>query len=430
MALSRPKLIAAAVAAAVVIVGAGATVMALQKPAGKEQQAAGGQRGGPGGSGGPEGMRGPGGPGGGPGQRGPGGPGGPGGGGRPTDVIAVQATARTFSQRIEALGTLEPRERVVLTANAADRVTAVYFEDGQRVAKGKVLMTLVNEEEKSQLDAAEASLANARLVYERNQRLAKGEAIAELELERAKSSYDAAVANVGAVQARMRDRVLVAPFGGILGFRQVSTGAFVSPGQAVATLIDDSQMRLEFGVPSIHITSLKPGLIIEGTSADISGRVFSGELTSIDNAIDPVTRAVKVRATLPNREGLLKAGMFMTVSLMSQPRNSLAIPEISVIAEGSKSFVYVVDVKKPSPQAQKVEVKIGARERGVVEVVSGVQSGDLVVTDGVMKMRPGAPVRVQAKTLPEQMDQKLEGGGGDPRLAAGDGPSDKAGLRQ
>lgn len=251
-------------------------------------------------------------------------------------VEAVVTEARAFSSRIEALGTLEPSERVILTANAADRVTGIFFEDGQRVSRGKVLVTLVNEEEQSQLASAKAAEANAKLVFERNERLASAEAVAELELERTKSAYEAASANVGAVQARLRDRVLVAPFSGVLGFRQISVGACVSPGQAVATLIDDSQMRLEFGVSSIYLADLRPGLEINAVTKDIPGSTFVGKLTSIDNAIDPVTLAVKIRATLPNTDGALKAGSSMSVQLVSKPRTSLAVSEISVIAEGSK----------------------------------------------------------------------------------------------
>jgi membrane fusion protein (multidrug efflux system) len=414
MVLAKPKLVAATAAAAVVVIG-GAAFMAMNQPQGARSEQASAQ-GGPGG-----GQRGPGGPG--AGQRGPGSPGGPGGGrgAPPTQVVAVPALPREFVSRIEDLGTLEPRERVVLSANAADRVTAVYFEDGQRVAKGKVLMTLVNEEERSQLEASQAALANAKLVYERNQRLATNDAIAELDLERTRSAYEGAVANVGAVQARLRDRVLVAPFSGVLGFRQVSVGAFLSPGQPVATLIDDSEMRLEFGVPSINVTELRIGLPIEATTKDIPGRVFTGKLTSIDNAIDPVTLAVKVRATLPNKDGALRAGTSMSVTLASKPRTSLSVPEISVIAEGSKTYVYVVDQSAQPAVAAKTEITLNARERGFVEVVSGLQTGDLVVTDGVMKLRPNAPVLI---------NRAPASGQGDPRLASDEGPTDKAGLRQ
>lgn len=396
---------------AIAVLGAGAIALAMGNNGGNHGPAA-AMAGGPGG--GPGGARG--GPGGGPG--GPGG--GPGRGGPPTQVGAFEVSPRVFSSRIEALGTLAPREQVTLTANAADRVTAVYFEDGQRVARGKVLMTLVNEEENSQLEAARATEANTKLVYERNQRLAANDAIAVLELERSKSAYDAAVANVGAIQARLRDRVLTAPFAGVLGFRQVSVGAYVSPGQAVATLIDDSQMRLEFGVPSIYLTSLRPGLEISATTKDFPGRNFVGKLTSIDNAIDPVTLAVKVRATLPNPGGLLKSGTSMSVQLSSQPRTSLSAPEISVIAEGSKNFVFVIDQSKQPASVRKTEVTLGTRERGVVEVLTGLQSGDMVVTDGVLKVRPGGPVTIAPSA----------GGGGGSAIASGQGTTDKSGLAQ
>jgi membrane fusion protein (multidrug efflux system) len=401
MVLGKRKLVAAAVAVVVLAVAAVA-FFATQKPdSNSPQSAQAGEQRGPGG---------------------PGGPGGRGGGGPPTQVTAVPVTSREFAVRIEDLGMLEPRERVVLTANAADRVTGIFFEDGQRVARGKVLMTLVNEEESAQLESAQATAANAQLVFERNQRLASNDAIAQLELERSKSTAEAAQANVAAIQARLRDRVLVAPFSGILGFRQVSYGAYVSPGQAVATLIDDSEMRLEFGVPSTNVASLRVGLPVEATTKDFPGRVFSGHITSIDNAIDPVTLSVKVRATLPNKDGVLRAGTSMNATLMSEPRRSLSVPEISVVAEGSKNFVYIVDQSKQPAVAAKTEVVLGARERGLVEVVSGLQAGDLVVTDGVLKLRPNAPVRT--------IGGAIASGESEARFARGEGPSDKAGLRQ
>jgi membrane fusion protein (multidrug efflux system) len=208
----------------------------------------------------------------------------------------------------------------------------------------------------------------------------------------------------------------------VLGFRQVSVGAYVSPGQPVATLIDDSQMRLEFGVPSIEINNLRVGLPIDATTADIPGRTFSGTLTSIDNAVDPVTLAVKVRATLPNRDGALRAGTSMRVLLKSKPRTSLSVPEIAVIAEGSKNFVYVVDQTRQPATVKKAEVQLGTRERGFVEVVGGLQSGDMIVTDGVLKLRPNAPVRIKSSQPPaEAGEPKIAGGG------AAEGPSDRAG---
>ena len=440
MAPTKRKYVIAAAAVAVLAIG-GVAVMAMNQPqasAKSEQTAsADGKRDG---AGGPGGQRGPGGPGGpgaqgsgqgsqGAGQRGPGGPGGPGGGrGGITQIDASPAMPHPFASKIEALGTLAPRERVVLTANAAEQVTGVFFEDGQRVAKGKTLMTLLSDEENAQLETAKATLDNAKDVYERNKRLAANDAVAQLDLEKSKSTYDAAQGSVQQVQARLRDRVLVAPFAGVLGFRQVSVGAYVAPGQPVATLIDDSQMRLEFGVPSIFLKDIHAGLSIQATTADLPGRVFEGQVTSIDNAIDPVTRAAKVRATLPNKDGALKAGTFMSVNLMSKVRTSLSVPEIAVIAEGSETYAFVVDQTRQPAVAVKTKLELGVREKGFVEVLAGLKTGDMVVTDGVLKLRPNAPVRIKggngATGGPPGGPQGAE------KMASGEGPSDKAGLRQ
>jgi membrane fusion protein, multidrug efflux system len=320
------------------------------------------------------------------------------GGGPPMGVMVAEAAPKEFAIRVEALGTLAPREQVQLTANAADRITAVYFEDGQRVRQGATLITLVNDEENALLASAQATLAEATRQNERAERLAKEGAVSNAELERTRRDREAALGQVESLRARLADRVLKAPFSGVLGFRQVSKGAYVSPGAVVATLIDDSEMRLEFAVPSVFATSLKNGLRVEAVSQDIPGRTFEGRITSVDNAIDPVTRSVKVRATLPNRSGELKAGMFMTVRLETQPRTSLAAPEISVIAEGSQTFVFVADETQQPPRAKKVQVTLGSREKGVVEVLSGLNAGDLIITDGVLKVRPDGPVRVQGRT--------------------------------
>jgi membrane fusion protein (multidrug efflux system) len=340
-------------------------------------------------------------------------------------VVAVPVEQREFSSRIEALGTLAPKEQVVLSVNAADRVTGVFFEDGQRVRKGETLLTMKDDEERALLQQAQATASDAKSTYERNLRLAADNAIAQADLDKSRATAESTAANVRAIEARVRDHVLLAPFNGVLGFRRVSLGAYVQLGQQVATLVDDSEMRLEFGVPSIHISELKPGVKIEARTADVPDRVFEGTLTSIDNAIDPVTRAVKVRATLPNKEGLMRGGMFMTVDLSPKPHPGLAIPEISVVAEGSDNFVYLVDQTRQPAIAVKTPVTIGIREFGVVEVTSGLHSGDLVVTDGVLKVRPNGPVKVQSQ---ERSAAPVKSG--DARVAVGEGPSGNVDLRQ
>ncbi len=338
--------------------------------------------------------------------------------GGPAPVFAEPVRQEPFAMRIEALGTLEPKERAELTLNAADRVTAVYFDDGQRVKAGKSLLSLAQREQAALVEAAEANAEEAQRQLERITRLAAADAVSKSELDQATSTAERAQANLRAVQSRQRDRVLVAPFDGVLGFRRVSVGSFVRPGDVVAILIDDSEMRLEFAVPSIFLTALKPGTPIEARTDDLPGRVFSGELTSLDNAIDPITRSVRVRATLPNGERLLKAGMFMTVDLDANARMGLSIPEEAIEPRGPKFFAYTVAEGDDGPVAKRIEVEIGMRERGRVEVVSGLEAGDLVVTEGLIRIRDGAPVKVMDRSV---LNTRSNGGAG-PAAASASSP--------
>ncbi|MEM0985451.1 MAG: efflux RND transporter periplasmic adaptor subunit [Pseudomonadota bacterium] len=317
----------------------------------------------------------------------------------PASVFAEPAREVAFSNRIEALGTLEPNERVALTLNAADRVTAIYFDDGQRVNAGKTLLSLAQREQAALVEAAEADVDEARRQLERVERLAGEKAVSQSELDQANRNFDAASAQLRAVQSRQRDRVLVAPFDGVLGFRQVSVGSFVRPGDVVATLIDDSVMNLDFSVPSTFLTALTPGLEIDAVTSDLPGEVFTGTVASVDNAIDPVTRAVRVRAELPNAESRLKSGMFMSVTLRANPRRGLAVPEEAVASVGPKTFLWTVAEREEGPVAKRIEVTIGTRQDGMAEVLSGLEPDQKVITEGIIRVREGAPLSIRDKRM-------------------------------
>lgn len=310
-------------------------------------------------------------------------------------VFVEKVSEREFSEQIEALGTLEPNESVDLTLNVADRVQSLYFEDGQRVKKGKTLLSLAQREQIALTEAAEATADEATRQLDRVERLAERNAVSQSELDEARRNVDSARAQLRAVQSRQKDRVLVAPFDGVLGFRQVSVGSFIRPGDVVARLVDDSQMRLEFTVPSVFLRSLKPGTKIMATTDDLPGEFFNGEITTLDNAIDPVTRSIRVRATLPNPDQALVTGMFMEISLKARPRLSLAIPEEAIQPVGPKNYVFIVDESGDAPVAKRKEVKLGKFQDGYVELISGLDAGTKVITEGVIRVREGSPVKIQ-----------------------------------
>lgn len=319
--------------------------------------------------------------------------------GGPATVFVEQVSEREFSRDIEALGTLEPNEQVDLSLNASDRITALYFDDGERVRQGKTLLSLAQREQLALVESAEANVEEAALQLDRVVRLAEADAVSQSELDRAQRDMDSAEANLRALQSRQKDRVLVAPFDGVLGFRRVSVGSFVRPGDIVATLIDDSEMNLDFDVPSIFTRSIQPGTAISAETDDLPGELFTGSIETLDNRIDPVTRSIRARASIPNPEQFLRSGMFMRVTVTADPRVSLAVPEAAVQPVGPRTFVWRVTPEQGTLKARRIEVQLGQRADGYIEVMSGLVAGDEVITEGIIRVREGSDVRVQDKSL-------------------------------
>ena len=325
--------------------------------------------------------------------------------GGPASVFTAPVEETEFSMHIEALGTLEARESVDLTLNVADRVTAIYFDDGDRVYKGKTLLSLAQGEQAALVDAAEATANEARQRYERTQQLAKERTVSQSALDEAARDLSAANAQLRAVQSRQKDRVLVAPFDGVLGFRMVSVGSYVRAGDVVAELIDDSQMKLDFSVPSIFLRSVKKGTAVQAETDDLPDMEFNGNVDTVGASIDPVTRSIRVRAILPNPDRMLKPGMFMKVTLLAEPRRSLSIPEEAIEPVGPSSFVYVAVEKNGQLVAKRRQIEVGLRQDGRVEVLGGLQADEIIVTDGLIRVRDGAPIIVRERSV-------LQTGGG------------------
>ena len=316
----------------------------------------------------------------------------------PASVFVAGVGKQDFAMRIEALGTLKANERVDLTLNVADRVTALYFDDGERVVAGKTLLSLAQREQVALVEAAQANSDEARRQYQRAIQLAEQDAIAQTALDAARRDLDNANAQLRAVQVRQKDRVLVAPFDGVLGFRMVSVGSYVRPGDVVATLVDDSQMKLDFAVPSTFLRSLTAGVAVTASTDDLPGVDFSGTIDSVDNSIDPVTRSVRVRAILPNPDKTLKAGMFMRVTISADARTALSIPEGAIQPLGPDNFVLVAVSDGDKVIARQRKVEIGLRQGGQVEVLSGLEEGERIITEGAIRVREGSEIVVRDRS--------------------------------
>lgn len=313
-------------------------------------------------------------------------------GGRPSPLVKAEApTSMRFVERIDAVGTAIANEQVTLSAPVTERIVRLGFDDGAFVRQGQVLAVLAQGQE-----SAELSEANAR-AREAEQQLARVEALRDRGFA-TKSSLDTqsalaaqARAQAAGARATIGDRIVTAPFAGYVSLRNISAGAIVSAGTEIATVSDISLIKLDFTVPETMIAALRAGQTIEARAAAFPDQPFRGQIATIDPVVDPNSRAVTVRARLPNPDRKLKPGMLLTVGVETSPRMALSVPELAILGEGDTRYVYVVGADR---KAKRVNIKTGVRSNGRIEVVEGLRADQQVVTEGVVKLSDGLEVRL------------------------------------
>ena len=334
--------------------------------------------------------------------RGPGGGGsGGGGGGRPPvaaagaqggqPVIVVTAPARRerIEVGLEAIGTAISNEAVSITSKSSNLVTAIHFRDGEMVTAGQVLVELDHAQAQADLAAATADFNNAVNQHNRSKELLATQALSKSQYDLLEAAMKTNEAKVAAAKSRLADTYIRAPFSGHVGLRRVSLGALINPGTVITTLDDISQIKVDFSVPDNFVADVRKGQSFSASTTAYPSRRFEGKVVSADSRIEPSTRSFLVRGLVPNKDEALKPGMFLTVSLAKEQRNALVVPEEALVPEQSKQFIYVLEGERVA----KREVRVGRRNPGRAEIISGIRDGDAVVVEGTQKLRDGAPAR-------------------------------------
>ena len=306
-------------------------------------------------------------------------------------VIVSEAVIKPFPLSAEALGNARASEAVEIRPQIAAAIIEILFEEGQKVAKGDILVRLENSEPLADLAAAKAALIDSESQYRRSTELFKTRVVSESQLEQLEAKRDADRAAVNAAQARLDHTVIRAPFAGQLGLRRVSLGSIVGPSTVITTLDDTSSIKLDFNVPEVFLARLAPGLAVKARSAAWPDLTFNGRVIAIDTRVDPVSRTVTARALLPNSDRRLRAGMFLTVTVLKEDVESLMIPEQAIVPERSNQYVLVVG---PDNVVERRQVTSGRRRPGEVEILDGLLPGEVVITEGTQKARPGQQVEI------------------------------------
>jgi membrane fusion protein, multidrug efflux system len=304
-------------------------------------------------------------------------------------VEAEAARAETVRQEIIAVGSLRSNESVTLSAEIAGRIARIHFREGQPVAAGALLFELDDSVYRAELEQARAALGLSQRNHERSLELFERKLISARERDEAAARLDVDRATVALAQARFDKTRIRAPFAGIVGLRAVSPGDYINPGQPLAPLEQLSVLKADFRLSEAALPAVAVGQELKLEVDAYPGRAFPGRVYAIDPRLAEDTRSIGLRARVPNEHGLLRPGLFARVKLVVAERaGAVLVPEQSIVPRGEELFVYVIEDGK----AQIRPVSVGLRQGGRAEITSGVKPGEMVITAGVQKIGPGAPV--------------------------------------
>jgi membrane fusion protein, multidrug efflux system len=324
----------------------------------------------------------------------------------PEAVASAKVEQARWEATRAAIGSVVAVRGVTIAAELPGRVRDIAFESGASVKRGDVLVRLDTSAEEAQLASAVAEASLARTNLERARALRRGGANAQADLDVAEARSQQAEATVANLRATIAKKTVRAPFDGRISIRQVELGQILSPGTPIASLQAVDPIHADFWLPQQAIAELRPGQRVR-LRTDVYGDArWTGEVTTVNPEVDPATRNVRVRATIPNRDGRLRPGMFASVEVLSSDvRPVLIVPATAVLFAPYGDSVFSIEEKKdPSGKGATVVrqkfVRVGERRGDFVEVTSGVAAGERVVSSGAFKLRNGAAVAVNDALAP------------------------------
>ncbi len=328
------------------------------------------------------------------------GPAGPGAaaGGRPPSVEVARVEVLKLTDDTQAVGSLRSRRGVVLRPEVSGRITQLNFTDGQRVKKGQLLVQFDDQLPQAQVQQSLAELSIAQASQKRNQELVAQNFVSQRSLDESTANLQVAQARLSLSQATAARLRILAPFDGIVGIRQVNVGDYLKDGADIVNLEDIDAIFVDFRLPERFQAKVKPGQTAMLDMDALPGRKYSAKIQAIDPLIDANGRSVGVRGCIDNRQLQLRPGMFARVNAVFGVReNARVVPEEAIVPQGGKQFVIKV-VSGDNPKvlvSQRIEVKVGLRSPGKVEVLDGLEPGDTVVVAGQQRLqRDGTVVNV------------------------------------
>lgn len=335
--------------------------------------------------------------------------------GPPPETVATgKANKQAWEETIPAVGSIVAARGVSVSNDAAGIVSRILFESGASVREGQVLVELDTSVERAQLASNRARQDLARVTASRSQALHASGSISAAQLDADEAALKSTTTDTGALQAQVGRKTVRAPFSGRLGIRLVNLGQYLTPGTPIATLEAIDTVYVDFSVPQQRLADVALGMPVRVDVEGVENAAKEGEISALDPAIDPTTRTIKLRASLLNKDQVLRPGMFATIAVVLPKKNDfVTVPDTAIVHAPYGDSVFVVEDKKdesgslvkdaqgkPAKVARQQFVKVGEARGDYVAILDGVADGQEVVTAGAFKLRNGSGVVVNNEVKP------------------------------
>lgn len=313
-----------------------------------------------------------------------------------TQILGINAEIikpQSLTDKIVGVGSTIPDEEVDLSFESSGKIIAFYFEEGSHVKEGDLLAKINDKPLQAQLKKLEAEVPLATDRVYRQRTLLEKDAVSQEAFEQVTTEYEKLMADIELVKANIAQTELRAPFGGIIGLRSVSEGAYVNPTTSIVRLTRISPLKIEFSINEAHSSDIKEGTPIRFTIEDSQGNKYAypARVYAVESKVDEATRTLKVRALYPNTDEAIVAGRYISVEITKREiKDALTVPSEAIIPEMGKSIVYLYK----GGVAQPAEINTGLRTESRVQVLGGIQESDTVITTGVMQLRTGMKVSI------------------------------------
>lgn len=295
-----------------------------------------------------------------------------------------------LSNTIVSTGTLLANEEVELRSETSGKITKIYFKEGSRVRKGDLLVKINDSDLQAQLQKAKVLKERAEQNEYRQKMILKKEGTTQENYEKAQSDLNSQIADIELIKAQIAKTEIRAPFDGTIGLKSVSEGSYLSPTTKIASLQNTGMIKVDFSIPEKYSNLVKPGnsvtFTIQGTSDKYSAKIYA-----IEPKIDPLTRTLQIRAVTDNKAGRIHPGAFAKVELfLNEIQDAIMIPTESLVQDIKGTKVFVCKNGKAASKA----IELGIRKESAIQVTNGLQTGDTVITTGILQLKAGMPVKV------------------------------------